>query len=128
MKTIAWIAVWTCVGVSFQSRGPLLVRHYQEGARVVYRMRGENNGSTYFVRLTSVVSRGSDGRLGEEFAFVNLGPDGQPLPMSPVAAALRQRVTLEPGGAPFVMPDLSKAPGLVGPVLDLVNFYADVFL
>ena len=133
MKTIALFALGTLASLPFQAPAPapsqsLLARRYDDGARLVYRMRGENNGTTYVVRLRSVVSRGSDGRLGEEYAFVDLGADGQERPMSPAASAFRTRVTLEPGGAPFDMPDLSKAQGLVGPVLDLVSFYADVFL
>ena len=131
MKTIGFLVLWTFASLPLQAPAPaqpLINRRYDDGARVVYRMHGENNGSTYVVRLTSIVNRGSDGRLGEEYAFVDLGPDGQERPMSPLAAAFRTRVTLEPGGVPFVMPDLSKAPGLVGPVLDLLNFYSDLFL
>src|SRR5687768_6735543 len=30
--------------------------------------------------------------------------------------------------SPFPPPDVSKAPGLVGPVTDLLTFYADLFL
>ena len=35
---------------------------------------------------------------------------------------------MKEGGAPFVMPDLSTARGLVAPVLDLLTFYSDLFL
>ena len=45
----------------------------------------------------------------------------------PQAKAFRLAVTLE-GGAPFESPDLSKAPGLIGPVTDVLTFYSDLFL
>ncbi len=98
------------------------------GARLVYIMRGENNGSTYAVRLRSLVSRGSDGRLGEEQAFSDIGPEGQERALPSGGGDFRVRVTMKKGGAPFVMPDLSTARGLVAPVLDLLTFYSDLFL
>jgi hypothetical protein len=107
---------------------PLLSRRYVDGARLVYRMQGENDGATYAVRLQSVVTKAADGRFGEEYSFADAVLNGQPRPLAAPSKNFRAMVTLEGGAAPFVLPDLSKVPGLVGPVLDLMTFYADLFL
>jgi len=91
-------------------------------------MNGENDGSTYAIRLHSVVKKGTDGRFVEEYAWSDLVSDGQRRPLPATAESFRATVTLAEGGAPFVPPDLSKTPGIVGPVLDLMTFYADLFL
>ena len=51
----------------------------------------------------------------------------QPRPLAPRLRRFVSRSRSD-GGQPFVMPDLSKVPGLIGPVLDLITFYADQFL
>lgn len=82
-------------------------------------MKGQNDGSTYEVRLTAAVNKNADGRFFEEYAFSDLIVNGKPRPLSP---AFRVAITLEGGGPPFVPPDLSKAPNLIGPVTDLLTF------
>ena len=54
--------------------------------------------------------------------------DGVPQALTPASREFRQAVTLA-GGSPFTLPDLSRVqPGLIGPVTDLLTFYADLFL
>jgi hypothetical protein len=53
--------------------------------------------------------------------------NGAPRALADTSKAFRLIVSLE-GGAPFEMPDLSKAPGLIGPITDLMTFYSDLFL
>jgi hypothetical protein len=106
---------------------PLLVRRYVEGSRLQYVMTGENRGSRYQVRIDAEVKKAVDGMLVDEFAWSDLLRDGVAQPLSPAARDLRAAVTLS-GGQPFVMPDLSRATGLVGPITDLLTFYADLFL
>jgi hypothetical protein len=105
----------------------LLSRRYVEGDRVQYLMKGQDSGSTYDVRITGTTKKASDGRFVEEFAWSDMVVNGAPRALAATSQAFRLAVTLE-GGAPFQMPDLSKAPGLIGPVTDLMTFYADLFL
>lgn len=104
-----------------------LSRQYVEGARVQYLMKGQDGGSTYEVRITGTTKKAGDGRFVEEFAWSDMVANGAPRVLPATSQAFRLAVTLE-GGAPFEMPDLSKAPGLIGPVTDLMTFYADLFL
>ena len=107
---------------------PLLVRRHQEGDWFSYLMAGRNNDSAYEVRLTATVLRDAAGRLVEEYAWSDLVIDGIPRQLTPASREFRQAVTLN-GDAPFVFPDLSRLqPGLIGPVTDLLTFYADLFL
>lgn len=107
---------------------PLLRRRYVENDRFEYLMKGQNNNSTYEVRLTATVKKNADGRWVDENSFSELVSNGKPRPVSETAQAFRIPMSLDGGGAPFLPPDLSKAPGLIGPVTDLMNFYADLFL
>jgi hypothetical protein len=106
----------------------MLSRHYVEGDRVQYLMKGQDGGSTYEVRITGTTKKKpGDGRFVEEFGWSDMVANGTPRALAATSQVFRLAVTLE-GGAPFEMPDLSKAPGLIGPVTDLMTFYADLFL
>jgi len=111
-----------------RSLAKLLMRHYEPGKRLTYLMKGENDGSTYEVRLTAVVKKDADGRFFEEYAFSDKISNGKPRSLSMSSQNFRQAVTLEGGTRPFSPPDLSQVPELIGPVLDLVTFYADLVL
>lgn len=136
-RTIAIVAsvivavLWTAVPLS-TAQGPgtdgLLVRRYQEDENFGYLMTARTNDSAYEVRLTAIVSRDAAGRFVEEYAWSDLVIDGIPRQLTPASRQFRQAVTLN-GDAPFVFPDLSRLqPGLIGPVTDLLTFYADLFL
>jgi hypothetical protein len=106
----------------------ILTRRYQEGERLHYLMKGRNNDRPFEVRITGVVKRDADGRFVEEFAWSDLAWGGTAQPMTEASRDFRQIITLS-GGAPFAMPNLSRIqPGLIGPVTDLLTFYADLFL
>jgi len=128
---IAWLAVAAAFAPLMAQDGRqadrLLSRRYVEGDRVRYLMKAQHDRATYDVRITATTKRGSDGRFVEEFAWSDLSVNGAPRALSATSQAFRLLVTLE-GGAPFEMPDLSKAPGLIGPVTDVMTFYADLFL
>src|SRR5688572_1495077 len=100
----------------------LLSRRYADGDRVHYLMKAQSDGATYEVRITGTTRKGGDGRFVEEFAWSDLVVNGAPRALAAASQAFRLLVTLE-GGVPFEMPDLSKAPGLIGPVTDLMTFY-----
>ncbi len=110
------------------SSAGLLSRRYRDGERLSYLMKGRNNDWTYQVRLTAVVKRRADGQFVEEYGWADFVSDGVPQPLTPASREFRQVVTLA-GGSPFTTPDLSRVqPSLIGPVTDLLTFYADLFL
>ena len=91
-------------------------------------MKGRNNNQTSQVRLTAGVTKRADGQFVEKYGWSDLVVDGVPQPLTPASREFRQVVTLA-GGSPYRFPDLSRVqPGLIGPVTDLLTFYADLFL
>ena len=129
-----WTALLTvaaaCMPLTAQDTPPaerLLSRRYVEGDRIHFLMKAQNDGSTYEVCITATTKKASDGRFIEEFAWSDMVVNGAPRALAATSQAFRLAVTLE-GGAPFEMPDLSTAPGLIGSVTDLMTFYSDLFL
>jgi hypothetical protein len=105
----------------------LLIRRYADGTRLRYRMTADENGTSSAVTITATTRKTADGRFIDEFAWSDMVVNGAARVLSPTSQAFRATVTLD-GGRPFDPPDLSKAPGLVGPVTDLLTFYSDLFL
>ena len=114
-------------GLGLGQGGPL-TRRYVEGERVQYLMKARNDGATYEVRLTGVVKKAPDGGFVEEYSFGDLVSNGKPAALSPGAQAFRIAFRLQKGQPPFSPPNLSTAPRLIGPITDLMTFYADLFL
>ena len=113
-----------------QSR--VLVRHYQEGELLHYRMQGLNQGpqSTirYSVRADGVVKKNQSGIFVEEYSWSDLLVNDQPIPLSPASQKFREDLSLSPQYR-LAVPDLSKVqPILIGPITDLLTFYADALL
>jgi hypothetical protein len=90
-------------------------------------MKGKNNEWAYEIRITGTVRNDAGGQFIDEFAWSDFVSDGVPRALTPEEQAMRVQVTLA-GGRPFVMPNLAKAGPIVGPVTDLLTFYADLFL
>ena len=75
-----------------------------------------------------MVKRDAEGRFVEELAWSDLQSGGTAQPLTDASRDFRQIATLS-GDVPFTMPNLSRIqPGLIGPVTDLLTFYADLFL
>lgn len=73
----------------------------------------KSKGSAYFV---------------EDLRWSDLHVNGQPFPLSPASQQFREQLSLAPGYK-LSVPDLSKVqPILIGPITDLLTFYADVQL
>src|SRR5207245_11561138 len=70
----------------------LLARHYQDGEKLSYHMKGSNRGRTsttvHEVDATGVVKKNAAGKFVEEYAWSNLVVNGSPVAFSPAAAAL----------------------------------------
>ena len=109
-----------------------LSRDYREGETISYRMSAVNEGHLktirYEAQANATVKRDPSGPLTEEFAWSDLIVNGQPLPLTPASRQFRQNLSLSPAYT-LSVPDLSKIqPILIGPITDLLTFYADVQL
>jgi hypothetical protein len=113
-----------------QSDSTWLVRRYRPGEELVYRMTATNRGkgsvTHYEARATGEVKRDSTGAFFEEYAWSDLRIDDTRVTLPPASRDFRERLSLSPSYR-LAIPDLSRLhPGLVGPVVDLLTFYADV--
>lgn len=125
------------VGLSSAEQAPptstdLLARRYREGEKLSYQMKATNQerGKTlaYEIQADGVVKKNSKGFF-EEFAWSNLVVNGKVAPLSVASENFRQLLSLEPGGNALGIPDLSKVdPMMIGPITDLLTFYADMLI
>jgi hypothetical protein len=105
----------------------LPARHYTEGEKLTYHMKGDNDGWTYDVQANGVVKKNSAGHFIEEYGWSDFKSNA-PMSLSPETLAFRQNLSLDPDAPPSI-PDLSKVqPFLIGPITDLLTFYADLWL
>jgi hypothetical protein len=109
-------------------RAELLTRRYQEGETVSYHMKASNRDrvktTTYEADASGVVKKDAAGKFVEEFTWANFYFDNKPEAL-PAAAAFRQYLSLTPGYR-LSVPDLRPVLRIVGPITDLLTFYADV--
>lgn len=107
----------------------LLSRHYQDGEKLAYRMKGSNRGhsgtTVYEAQATGVVKKDAAGKFVEEYAWSNLVVNGAPIALSPAATSFRQTVSLDSFQG---VPDLSQVIPLSGSITDLLTFYSDLLL
>lgn len=140
MRTLAAIIVFVgaCTAFPAHRSGPLggqgtpanaglLSRHYREGERLSYRIKGIYNehGSTqtYEAQADGVVKKDAAGHCYEEYEWSHVIWNGKAVPVAP---DFRQVLSLDLGSRPQV-PDLQRAgAALVGPTLDLFTFYVDL--
>jgi len=113
-----------------QADSTMLIRRYREGEELVYRMAATNQGRGsvihYEVKATGIVKRDTDGTMFEEYAWSDLRINDARVPLPAQSRAFRERLSLSPSFR-LGIPDLSRLhPGLIGPVVDLLTFYADV--
>jgi hypothetical protein len=104
-----------------------LARHYTEGEKLTYHMKGDNDGWTYEVQASGVVKKDAAGHFVEEYAWSDFKSNA-PMSLSPASLSFRQALSLDPA-APPAIPDLSQVqPFLIGPISDLLTFYSDLWL
>jgi hypothetical protein len=105
-----------------------LHRQYREGETLVYRMTGVNENWHYSIEADGVVKKDAAGAYFEEYQWSHMESGGQALAVNAETAAYRQRITLDPNQNPSA-PDLTKVdPKMIGPITDLMTFYADLWL
>jgi len=106
----------------------MLTRQYQEGEIVFYRMAASNRDrfrtTTYRADATGTVKKEASGRFVEEFTWSNFVFDDKPLDL-PAAKDFRQLLSRSPG-YPMSVLDLRPVLKIVGPITDLLTFYADL--
>jgi hypothetical protein len=108
----------------------LLSRRYVEGERISYHMKATNQDRRgtlrYEIQADGVVKRNAAGQFVEEFGWSNLVVNDKPTPLPEASANFRQSLPLEPGYT-LTVPNLSQVdPILIGPITDLLTFYADM--
>lgn len=105
-----------------------LLRRYREGETLTYQMEATNDGRRYQAQADGIVKKASDGTYYEEYQWSNLVLSGKPSPLTPTGVNFVQQVTLDPNHH-VSFPNLSQAdPRLIGPALDLLTFYTDLWL
>jgi hypothetical protein len=108
--------------------GNPLTRHYREGETLTYHMTGINEDWHYTADATSTVKKNASGSYVEEFRWTAMTSGGQPVTLAPAMTELRQTLSLDPSVMPSG-PDLSKVDhAMVGPILDLMTFYVDLWI
>jgi hypothetical protein len=106
----------------------LLLRHYREGEKLNYHMKGINEDWHYEIQADGIVKKDCDGTFFEEYRGSNLISDKQQVVLSPADMDFRQILTLDPRHNPS-FPNLSQVDHrLVGPITDFMTFYADLWL
>ncbi len=110
-----------------QPQNPLY-RQYRDGETLVYNMTGLNESTHYTVQAQGVVEKDVTGAYFEEYRWTNLVSDGQPTPLSAEGAAFRERLSLDPNQSVTPPAPGTIDPKLLGPALDLMTFYVDLWL
>ncbi len=108
----------------------LLTRHYKEGEMLSYHMKATNQDRhgtlRYEIHADGVVKKNATGQFIEEFGWTNLVVNDKPKPLGDASANFRQSLSLAPGYT-LTVPNLSQVdPILIGPITDLLTFYADM--
>ncbi len=104
-----------------------LVRRYTEGEKLIYQMKGSNDGWNYEVRANGIVKKDAKGNFVEEYAWSDF-KSSAPMTLSAASLNFRQTLSLDPSTPPSI-PDLSVVqPFLIGPITDLLTFYADLWM
>lgn len=110
----------------------ILARKYVEGETVAYEMRATNQSRLrtlkYSARTSGIVRKEPGSGFYEELEWTALVVDGDPVDLPQPSRIFRERLSLAPD-AVMRIPSLAQLhPNLIGPVLDLLNIYADLAL
>ena len=109
------------------SGGPL-TRHYRDGETLTYHMTATNEDWHYTADASGTANKTASGSYIEEFRWTGMTSNGQSNNLAPVMVEFREPLSLDPSWTPSA-PDLSKVdPKMVGPILDLMTFYVDLWL
>jgi hypothetical protein len=109
-----------------------LERRYQVDESLAYTMRGVNAGHLgtirYEARARGRVKKNPSGGFVEELGWSDVRVNDQALALTPSSQEFREHLSLAPEYL-LSVPDLTQVqPILIGPITDLLAFYADVQL
>lgn len=136
MKAVSYVLVYAVFALLAQQQlkadSSVLKRLYREGETLHYQMNARNQDGSkttaYQAEADGVVHRNAAGIFIEEFRWSHLGFDGSAFPLSTASLNFRQELSLDPAFR-LSIPDLNKVqPALIGPIVDLLTFYADTQL
>jgi len=109
------------------SSNHLLARHYTEGEKLTYAMKGSNDGWEYQGQATGIVKKDAAGHMVEEYAWSDFKSNA-PMTLNSASLNFRQTLSLNPDVPPSI-PNLSVVqPMLIGPITDMLTFYSDLWL
>lgn len=104
-----------------------LARHYSDGEKLTYQMKGDNDGWTYEVQANGIVKKDANGHYVEEYGWSDF-KSSAPMSLSASSLSFRQSLSLDPAIQPSV-PNLSQVqPFLIGPITDMLTFYSDLWI
>ena len=133
IKMVAVILLTGCgssplSGQTLPNDHKVLLRRYHEGEELTYHMKGINEDWHYEIQADGVVKKDSAGTYFEEYRWSNLISDDQKVALPTASLDFRQQLTLDPHHhSPF--PNLRQVDRrLVGPILDFMNFYVDLWM
>jgi hypothetical protein len=109
---------------------PLLARHYQDGEKIAYTIscfnQSRSKTTEYEARTEGVVNKNPSGVFVENLAWTDLSVNDDQVRLSAASRAFRESLSLAPGFK-LAIPDLGQVQtNLIGPIADLLTFYADV--
>ncbi len=120
-----------CAAQTPTAASSILTRHYQDGEKLTYHMKATNkdrvNNTAYEIDGTATVKKNAAGNFVEEYAWTNFVLNGKPFGMTPAMKDFRQNLSLDPA-APSGVPNLGQVIPMVGPITDMLTFYADLWL
>jgi hypothetical protein len=119
-------------GASVSPTSPILRRRYHDGEAIDYMMKASNRSPLrsiqYSVRASGTVKKNAAGALVEEFGWSGLTVNDVPTALTPGSQSFRQTLALSPDYIMAIPPLGGIQPMLIGPVVDLLTFYADLSL
>jgi hypothetical protein len=120
------LALMFLASVATAQTSPLM-RHYTEGEKLTYHMKASNDGWNYEIQANGIVKKNAAGHFVEEYAWSDFKSEA-PMTLSPASLNFRQALSLDPAISPSV-PNLSVVqPFLIGPITDMLTFYADLWM
>jgi len=109
---------------------PLLARHYQDGEKIAYTIscfnQSRSKTTEYEAHAEGVVNKNPSGAFVENLAWTDLSVNDDQVRLSAASRAFHEPLSLSPGFK-LAIPDLGQVQsGLLGPIGDLLTFYADL--
>jgi hypothetical protein len=129
--TVATVLPAVCAAQTASAAPSILTRHYQEGEKFTYHMKATNkdrvSNLAYEIDSVATVKKNATGNFVEDYAWTNFTQNGKPFPMTPAMKDFRQNLSLDLAAPPSV-PNLAQVIPMVGPITDMLTFYADLWL